>query len=47
VDALEKKAAKAKSDEKAAIEARIADIKARSKKASEKFDKWWNEEQTF
>jgi uncharacterized membrane protein len=44
VDALEKKAAKAKSDEKAAIEARIADIKARSKKASENFDKWWNEE---
>ena len=44
VEALEKKAAKAKSDEKAAIEARIADIKARSKKASEKFDKWWDEE---
>jgi len=44
VDALEKKAAKAKSDEKAAIEARIADIKERDKKAEAEFDKWWNGE---
>ena len=43
VEALEKKAAKAKSDEKAAIEARIADIKKRAKKSQEEFDKWWNE----
>jgi uncharacterized membrane protein len=44
VEALEKKAAKAKADQKAAIEARIADIKKSSEKAQEKFDKWWNEE---
>lgn len=44
VEALEKKAEKAKNDEKAVIKGRIADIKERSKKASEEFDKWWNEE---
>ena len=44
VEALEKKAAKAKSDEKAAIEARIADIKERDRKADAEFDKWWNGE---
>jgi hypothetical protein len=44
VEALEKKAAKAKSDEKAAIEARIADIEERDRKADEEFDKWWNGE---
>ena len=44
VEALEKKAAKAKSDEKAAIEARIADIKERDRKADVEFDKWWNGE---
>jgi uncharacterized membrane protein len=47
VDALEKKAAKAKGDTKAAIEKRVADIKERAKKSSEEFDKWWNEEETF
>ncbi len=44
VEALEKKAAKAKSDEKAVIEARISDIKEKSKKDAEEFKKWWNEE---
>lgn len=44
VEALEKKAAKAKSDEKAAIQARIADIKERDRKAEAEFDKWWNGE---
>jgi uncharacterized membrane protein len=46
VEALQKKAAKAKADQKAAIEARIADIKNRSEKASEDFDKWWNGEKS-
>ncbi len=44
VDALEKKAARAKSEQKAAIEARIAEIKERDRKADEEFDKWWNGE---
>jgi septal ring factor EnvC (AmiA/AmiB activator) len=44
VDALEKKAAKAKGDTKAAIEKRIADIKERDRKADAEFDKWWNGE---
>ena len=39
MDALEKKAAKAKGDAKAKIEARIADIKERSKESSEDFEK--------
>ena len=39
VDALEKKAAKAKGDAKAKIEARIADIKERSKESQEDFEK--------
>jgi uncharacterized membrane protein len=44
VEALEKKAAKAKSNEKSAIEARVADIKERDRKADAEFDKWWNGE---
>ncbi len=47
VEALEKKAAKAKSEQKAAIEKRIADIKERDRKADAEFDKWWNEEETL
>jgi len=39
VDALEKKAAKAKGDTKAAIQARIDDIKERSKESQEDFEK--------
>lgn len=44
VDALKEKAAKAKGDKKAAIEARIADMKERAKKTSEEFDEWYDEE---
>jgi len=44
VDALEKKAAKAKGEAKAAIEARIADIKERSKKSLEEFKELMNED---
>ena len=44
MDALEKKAAKAKGEAKAKIEARIADIKENEKKSSEDFNKWLNGE---
>lgn len=44
VDALEKKAAKAKGDTKVAIEARIADIKERSKKSLKEFKELMNED---
>jgi uncharacterized membrane protein len=47
VEALEKKAAKAKDETKTTIEARIADIKERSKKSSEEFDKWLDEDDPF
>jgi uncharacterized membrane protein len=40
VEALEKKAAKAKGDAKAKIEARIAEIKEDYKKKEEAFDRW-------
>ena len=45
VDALEKKAAKAKGERKAAIEARIADIKEKEKESTEDLDKWLKEEE--
>jgi len=44
VDALEKKAAKAKSEQKAVIEKRIADIKERAKKSSEEFKELMKED---
>jgi uncharacterized membrane protein len=44
VDALEKKAAKAKGDAKAKIEARIAEIKKEEKETEDAVDKWWYEE---
>jgi len=45
VDALEKKAAKAKGDAKAKIEQRIADIKESDQKYDEEFNKWLNGEE--
>ena len=44
VEALEKKAAKAKGETKAKIETRIADIKENEKKSSEDFNRWLNGE---
>jgi uncharacterized membrane protein len=44
VDALEKKAAKAKGEPKAKIEARIADIKEKSKESRERYQVLWEDE---
>jgi signal transduction histidine kinase len=44
VDAMEKKAAKAKGETKAKIEARIADIKKKSNKSKETYDQLQKEE---
>ena len=45
MDALEKKAAKAKGEAKAKIEAKIADIKESDQKYYEEFNKWLNGEE--
>jgi hypothetical protein len=47
VDALKKKAAKAKGEPKAKIEARIAEIQKEAKEDEEAFGKWLNEEDSL
>jgi hypothetical protein len=44
VEALEKKASKAKGEAKARIEERIADIKKKSKEAKERFQALWKDD---